>query len=50
MESIPKNNKAKVATKTKKQPVTLPYESLEAALTDKHQKANDFIKKVKLSF
>lgn len=26
------------------------YTSLETALADKHQKANDFIKKVKLTF
>jgi len=30
--------------------VSKRYTSLETLLTEKHQKANDFIKKVKLSF
>ena len=45
MDSIVKSNKSNVNKMTKQ-----PSQSLEAVLSSKHKKANEFIKRVKLSF
>ncbi len=45
MDSIVKSNKSNVNKMTKQ-----PSQSLESVLSSKHKKANEFIKRVKLSF
>lgn len=49
MDKIVKNNKDNIP-KLGKQRTKQSYKSLESVLSSKHEKANDFIKRVKLSF
>ncbi len=45
-----KNNTPKIVKTQAKEATQQSFTSLESVLNAKHQKANDFLKKVKLSF